>query len=558
MRLHPPSRTLACAIAAAALTAPACSDGGGGGQDGPAAGASPAALERLGLTREVPAAIREGCERAEEESTLAVRCPPVVPEGDTRVQVAGPLGRTTPSSYTIHFESAAIDDPESRGHWIVESGAVGALDPRHAGEDPAVRTAEIEVAGREATVRWIRPYEDGGGSHGNHVVVRWRQDGRDHAVSLHGHHNLERARAIATGLMGATPRAHPGGRWRLLPVRERHPTRGLRSVDAVGLGERALFVAGGSPGPRGLPGVAFDVADDRWIPLSGSPLRETTRMALVATGDEAIAWGGVGPAGYVGHGWAYGREDGRWREIVGAPLMARSAHTGVWTGERMIVWGGLNLERRRPFGDGAAYDPESDDWERIARAPIRGRANHTAVWTGDRMVVWGGNVAPGRPADGWRADGAAYDPATDRWSEIAPAPISATSSATAVWTGERMLVWTGRDGAAYDPAAGRWTRLPDSPLPVQRRPTAVWSGDELLVWGGVRRPGARRCPPAADGAAYDPAADRWRCLPPSPLGAREGHAAVALDGGMIVWGGCCSAARRGMAPYPDGAIYRTR
>lgn len=66
-------------------------------------------------------------------------------------------------------------------------------------------------------------------------------------------------------------------------------------------------------------------------------------------------------------------------------------------------------------------------------------------------------------------------------------------------------------GAAYDPAADRWRLL--APAPVV--PRIAWTGQEMLVWGG--QSGSRYFD---DGAAYDPAPDRWRALPASPLAAR--------------------------------------
>lgn len=98
---------------------------------------------------------------------------------------------------------------------------------------------------------------------------------------------------------------------------------------------------------------------------------------------------------------------------------------------------------------------------------------------------------------------------------------------SAVWTGNELLVWGGHtmivgncphgpwaDGARLDPAAGEWERLAAAPLEVRARHFAFWTGSEMLVVGGQ----AFGCTsaPALDGAAYDPAADAWRTLPPLP------------------------------------------
>jgi hypothetical protein len=46
------------------------------------------------------------------------------------------------------------------------------------------------------------------------------------------------------------------------------------------------------------------------------------------------------------------------------------------------------------------------------------------------------------------------------------------------WTGRDLLAWGGSDGAAYRPAIDRWRRLPPEPAPGG---PAVWTGREVLV-----------------------------------------------------------------------------
>src|SRR5438874_437264 len=95
------------------------------------------------------------------------------------------------------------------------------------------------------------------------------------------------------------------------------------------------------------------------------------------------------------------------------------------------------------------------------------------------------------------------------------------------------------DGAAYDPAAHRWRTLPPAPIGGRSQHQAVWTGQEMLVWGGIRT----CCPvdgvthdPAA--AAYDPAGNRWRRLAavPAPWSGDGGGAATVAAGVVpYVW-----------------------
>ena len=166
-----------------------------------------------------------------------------------------------------------------------------------------------------------------------------------------------------------------------------------------------------------------------------------------------------------------------------------------------------------------------------------------AAWTGRQLVVWGGQADGHEPA----ADGAAYDPAADRWEVLPAAPIAGRFGASAVWDGKEVLLWGGQgdattafaDGAAYDPATRRWTVLPAAPIGPRTGHQAIWTGKEMIVWGGF----ARCCPidsvihdPAA--AAYDPTTVRWRRIAdvPPPWSGDDGSAVtVANDGRAMAW-----------------------
>jgi hypothetical protein len=186
----------------------------------------------------------------------------------------------------------------------------------------------------------------------------------------------------------------------------------------------------------------------------------------------------------------------------------------AWTGRLLVVWGGQSGDGgRRASGDGATYDPSTDRWEVLPPAPVAGRFGTSAAWTGREVLFWGGQAGP----DTTFADGAAYDPATRRWRKLPAAPIGARTGHQAVWTGREMIVWGGYGrccpidsvihdpaAAAYDPATDRWRRIADVPPP--------WSGDDgsaVTVVDGDRALIWRR----GHLGAYDPTADRWDDLP---------------------------------------------
>ncbi len=235
--------------------------------------------------------------------------------------------------------------------------------------------------------------------------------------------------------------------------------------------------------------------------------------------------------------------DGLWRDVSPAPLAARFQHTAVWTGNEMIVWGGWQRGDRF-FNDGASYDPASDSWREVAPSPLSPRAGHVAVWTGDEMIVWGGYVREAGESEGL-VDGAAYDPTTDAWRLLPPAPLAAGTELAAVWTGDEMIVWGGvpdpghpsddgsDEGAAYDPVADTWSALPAAPLDARTNPGAAWTGEELFLWGGASTTLSRE--PRSDGAVYVPSTEAWHLIEEGPLDpAPQARAVAAGDAALVI------------------------
>jgi N-acetylneuraminic acid mutarotase len=317
-------------------------------------------------------------------------------------------------------------------------------------------------------------------------------------------------------------------------------------------------------------GEAFDSSRGTWAPIPTAPLEPRGSSAAVWTGSRVLVWGGEieGPASSgesFADGASYDPRNGTWTELAPSPLEGRTQHTAVWTGSRMVVWGGAIVGESRGrhtqqdraeeeeggklLADGAAYDPASNQWTMLPPAPIGARAGHVAVWTGREMLVWGGATLEESEAPAF-SDGAAYDPVANTWRSIGIAPPRTGGTFTAVWTGRVMLVWGGLQGqgAAYDPATNRWTLLPKSPLPPLSTPTAVWTGHLMLVWGALENqphPEQR----AAVGAAYDPAHQRWMEISHAPSAPGYGQTAVWTGRQMIVWGGFA-----GPGPFSSGAV----
>ena len=174
-------------------------------------------------------------------------------------------------------------------------------------------------------------------------------------------------------------------------------------------------------------------------------------------------------------------------------------------------------------------------FEATADSPLSPRYDAAAFWTGTEILVIGGRddepCPPGadcaRPPGPALSDGAAYDPAIDRWRGISPAPVP-LDRPMGVFVGQQLYVLQ-RDGAflAYDLSGDRWTQLaaPDAPDAVS---ALVGMGDRVVAVRGSDEAGLR-----PDGW-YDPASGVWAPLPDDPLGPSFDRAMVETTGGLVL------------------------
>ncbi|HEY1332184.1 MAG TPA: hypothetical protein VGH10_12050 [Actinomycetota bacterium] len=157
------------------------------------------------------------------------------------------------------------------------------------------------------------------------------------------------------------------------------------------------------------------------------------------------------------------------------------------------------------------------NWRAIPKAPIAGRIGEGVAWSGKVMFVWGGVIRTGGGSATAASDGASYNPASNKWKKLPPAPsgVLGVVGPAAAWTGDSTVFWAGNSpdgpaaGAVYHPATGTWTKLPNGPLGPRESYASVWDGSEMLIVGGSS--GDQFASPTA--AAVAPDAGSWRLLP---------------------------------------------
>lgn len=219
-----------------------------------------------------------------------------------------------------------------------------------------------------------------------------------------------------------------------------------------------------------------------------------------------------------------------WSSIAGFGGITprRGSATLVWTCGEAILWGGASdvLSKTAP-GEGAAYSPTTNTWRRIRPAPFASRVLHAAVWTGREMFVWGGLSFKENPKDGASifADGALYNPVADVWTTLPQDPLLAALVIPAVVYSpvtDEVIVWGAEfvdpprsSGAAFSLKTRTWRRIAQpTGFQPRRAPTAAFVDGKMIVAGGELLT-ADTPQYLADGAAYDPVADRWSLVPPS-------------------------------------------
>lgn len=323
----------------------------------------------------------------------------------------------------------------------------------------------------------------------------------------------------------AAPTASEGS-WQRIHGPERRAL-GFQDLVPVRVGDKVVVVAGVDHDQTTVKGIVFDAGSRGWSPTTPSRVWWRNGQSAVAAGPRVIIWGGCcGPAGRGSRapGAIYDVPRDRWHPLKRGPIGNRYFHTAVWTGKEMIVWGGFSgsvagIGRPQELrADGAAYDPRSDTWRLIAPAPLSPRKDHVAVWTGEEMIVWGGSrpISPPRQeAERLLFDGAAYDPERDEWRRLATTRLLGAPGAIL--------------GAGDEPDLA-----------------AAWTGDEMMIWSRY------------GGASYDPASDRWERIagPPPEIRVMHPNATAVWTGEeMIVWGGT---GNTGTDFVTEGAAYDPR
>lgn len=275
-----------------------------------------------------------------------------------------------------------------------------------------------------------------------------------------------------------------------------------------------------APCTRCFPGDDCDPAcETGWAVMAEPPSSfEARELAAYAANDtQLFVWGGRDSNGTpLKTGALYDVPTDTWTEV---PLdddtpSARHSATAVWTGSVFVVWGGIDSSA---FADGALYDPETERWSSISDASrARGLADGAYLSYSDRVYFWGGVTETNNLLEGMNI----YNPEADSWVE-GDTTSDPGKLANAAWTARDFTLWVIgglKDGSQptgeafyYSTSSERWISVGGpSGNPTRWGSFAAFLGSTsatLYSWGGADSDGAQN-----NGWAYSVGSGSWRSM----------------------------------------------
>ncbi len=207
---------------------------------------------------------------------------------------------------------------------------------------------------------------------------------------------------------------------------------------------------------------------------------------------------------------------------------------------KLYVFAGSTAAFTGAVAAAAAYDPATNQWTMLAPMAA-GRGGPTAQVLNGKIYVAGGMDNSGASLSSVEV----YDPASNAWS-AAPSMAERRDNPGSAVLGGKLYVFGGRtrnaDGTEvngtlasvemFDPATNTWTSR--APMPTGRRTmaTGYLNGRAQLI-GGERTPSGGTF---SQNEEYDPLTNTWRTLQPM-LTPRHGAAGATIDGVVYVAGG---------------------
>ena len=299
----------------------------------------------------------------------------------------------------------------------------------------------------------------------------------------------------------------------------------------------ALLGACGTPTEEVTSGSTTTAgAVDGWEQLPASPLSPRGGPVLVDLGGRMLVLGGDSHPGC--HD-TISMEAEPAPEDAAAPTSGGSQEDERTSGPAVLRTSSAAScaapQRETRLRDGAIYDLATQKWTEIAEAPVPVSYSSSAV-IGEMLYLWvaGGFVNPGQVL-------LTYDIDADRWDEMEmPAELEESYGVRLVAAGSTLLLYEpfadehGRRDWLYDITEGTWSNLPPDPLKPSHDRQLFWAEDRWIILGpDTMTPLDEDRSPVQRAAVLDPDSAAWRRLPDSEI---LGTMGWSYSGRMIVSG----------------------
>ncbi len=256
-------------------------------------------------------------------------------------------------------------------------------------------------------------------------------------------------------------------------------------------------------------GDVYDPATQTWTQLTTIPVSGgLTHAAVTVVGDTAYFAGG--DIGTFTHGKSsitatatvltYNITTNTWGTTTALPAAGSCAGL-VCISNKLYYYGGLNAACTSDLANTWMLDLANPSAGWVARAAMPNARDHVGAVAinGIAYAVGGGHLY--NQTSGNDAEVDAYNPVTDTWTKVAslPVPNSSIETSTMVVNGKIVVVGGqtngGYDGIyqsavlAYDPATNRWTQVATLPEASQSASVAYINGQLIVANGTVDNQG---------------------------------------------------------------------
>jgi hypothetical protein len=232
-------------------------------------------------------------------------------------------------------------------------------------------------------------------------------------------------------------------------------------------------------------------------------------QALASVGNTLFSFSGVSYGEYTSSSYRF--DGSSWARIADLPVAVELA-SAASDGRYLYVIGGIN---GTGIGESYRYDPDTNSYAGLAPAPTATWASAT-VYVDGKVYKMGGSTGGNGPTT---SSVEAYDVTSGQWDSVAPCPL-ALGFASAFAYNHFIYVAGGfsfetltasLEAYRYDPAANVWDDASFADLPAARWGAAVSQLPEGAVLAGGNLGGAAAS--SATALQWSAQTNSWRALP---------------------------------------------